>query len=313
MSLRATKRVKVCRGLGTTITLTVFGETSDKALEAAATLIGEYEDRLTVNRPVSEVMAINHAAGSRAVSVSHETYQLVVRAVAASREDFGFNALIGPLVKLWAIGFKDAHVPASADISARRRLIAPQDVVLDAQAQSVFLTKPGMELDLGGIAKGEIADRIADLWRAYGVASGIIDLGGNLLFVGASARRADGRWVIGVQDPKRARHREIGRVVLPACSAVTSGIYERFLVVDGKQYHHLLDSRTGAPLQTKLAGVTVFAQASVVAEVEAKRLFFAGGPLPGWEQRPGIFGAVFVYQDEHIEAVGLTLQGNADN
>lgn len=301
------KRVKIGYGLGTTITLTTFGELNDVAANAAMALVAEYENRLTVNRSASEVMSINHAAGDHAVAVSPATYQLVKRAVLASREDYGFNALIGPLVKLWAIGFKDAHVPAEADIKARQALIDPSLVQLDDATRCVALLKPGMELDLGGIAKGEIADRIADLWRAYGVASGIIDLGGNLVFVGQSPRRADGQWVIGVQDPQAQRHEEVGRTILPACSAVTSGIYERFLVVNGKQYHHLLDSRTGHPLQTKLAGVTVFAQQSVVAETEAKRLFFAGQPIPGWQQRPGIFGAVFVYQDGRVVPVGVDL------
>lgn len=305
---RLTKRVKVGYGLGTTITLTTFGELNDVAIDAAMTLVAEYEDRLTVNRNVSEVMSINHAAGDHAVAVSPATYQLVKRAVLASRENFGFNALIGPLVKLWAIGFKDAHVPAETEIEARQQLIDPMQVELDDEQLSVKLLQPGMELDLGGIAKGEIADRIADLWRAYGVASGIIDLGGNLVFVGQSPRRQDGRWVIGVQDPQAERHDEVGRTILPACSAVTSGIYERFLIVDGKQYHHLLDSRTGHPLQTKLAGVTVFAEQSVVAETEAKRLFFAGEPIPNWEKRPGVFGAVFVYQDGRVVPVGVNLQ-----
>ncbi len=302
------KQTKVGHGLGTTITLTAYGEMTAAALDAAFALIAEYEDRLTVNRQVSEVMAINHAAGQHPVAVSHATFQLVQRAVLASRENFGFNALIGPLVKLWAIGFADAHVPADQAIAARQKLIDPMQVQLDAAAQTVFLLQPGMELDLGGIAKGEIADRVADLWRAYGVASGIIDLGGNLVFVGTSPHRLDGQWVIGVQDPQRPRHEEVGRVILPACTAVTSGIYERFLIVDGQQYHHLLDSRTGKPLQTKLSGVTVFAEQSVVAETEAKRLFFAGQPIAGWTKTPGIFGAVFVYQDGHVQADGVNLQ-----
>ena len=305
---RLTKRVKVGYGLGTTITLTTFGELNDVAIDAAMTLVAEYEDRLTVNRQVSEVMSINHAAGDHAVAVSPATYQLVKRAVLASRESFGFNALIGPLVKLWAIGFKAANVPDESDIAARKQLIDPMQVELNDDQLTVKLLQPGMELDLGGIAKGEIADRIADLWRAYGVASGIIDLGGNLVFVGESPRRVDGQWVIGVQDPQAERHDEVGRTVLPACSAVTSGIYERFLIVDGKQYHHLLDSRTGHPLQTKLAGVTVFARQSVVAETEAKRLFFAGAPIPNWEKQPDIYGAVFVYQDGRVVPVGVHLQ-----
>ncbi len=98
--------------------------------------------------------------------------------------------MIGPLVKLWAIGFKAANVPDESDIAARKQLIDPMQVELNDDQLTVKLLQPGMELDLGGIAKGEIADRIADLWRAYGVASGIIDLGGNLVFVGESPRRS---------------------------------------------------------------------------------------------------------------------------
>lgn len=165
-----------------------------------------------------------------------------------------------------------------------------------------------MALDLGGIAKGDIADQIRSLWRAYHVQAGIIDLGGNLLFVGDSPRRADGRWVIGVQDPAKKRHEDLGITILPACSAVTSGIYERFLIKDGKQYHHLLDPRTGYPLQTKLAGVTVFTRDSIQGELEAKRLFFAGAAPVDWLDDPQHLGAVFAFQDGHHETIGATLR-----
>lgn len=300
------KRVKTLHALGTRINLTVFGEGDDAPLRAAATLIQQEEDRLTVNRPVSEVMAVNHAAGSQAVPVSSGTYTLIAQAVAASRENFGFNALIGPLVKLWKIGFPGANVPAEADIKARLKLIDPAAVTLSPADHTVALKQPGMELDLGGIAKGYIADQIKTLWQAYGVSAGIIDLGGNLLTVGGSPRRADGRWVIGVQDPAKRRNVDLGVTVVPACSAVTSGIYERFLIKDGKQYHHLLDPRTGHPLQTQLAGVTVFTSTSLQGEVEAKRLFFRGGVPSGWLDDPAHLGAVFAFQDGHHESFGVT-------
>lgn len=316
------KLVKTGRGLGTRITLTVFGERDEAALDAAFTLIAREEDRLTVNRPISEVMAVNRAAGklatgagagaapaTEAVTVSAGTFALIAQAVAASRENYGFNALIGPLVKLWKIGFEGANVPTDDAIAARRALIDPSKVVLDAAALTVSLQESGMELDLGGIAKGYIADQIRALWGAYGVRAGIIDLGGNLLFVGDSPRREDAHWVIGVQDPRQSRHTDLGQVILPACSAVTSGVYERFLEKDGRRYHHLLDPRTGYPLETELAGVTVFTKDSTQGELEAKRLFFAGGPVPGWEESPGHFGAVFVYADDSVRTVGLTLRG----
>lgn len=90
-----------------------------------------------------------------------------------------------------------------------------------------------------------------------------------------------------------------------ACSAVTSGIYERFLVKNGKRYHHLLDPRTGYPLETDLNSVTVFTDRSVLGEVEAKRLFFNEEPVAGWEEQPGNRGAVFIHNDEHIVNVNI--------
>ncbi|MCI1983314.1 MAG: FAD:protein FMN transferase [Bifidobacteriaceae bacterium] len=306
-TISAMKRSAQRHGLGTTITLTVFGEQDDRALNAAFALIADYEDRLTVNRPVSEVMAVNDAAGKSSVVVSTSTYELISAAVAASRGNFGYDALIGPLVKLWKIGFTGARVPHDDEIAARMGEISPEAVDLDAATHAVKLTKPGMELDLGGIAKGYIADRIRDMWTAYGVAAGIVDLGGNLLFVGESPRRDDARWVIGVQDPVRSRHTDLGMAVLPSCSAVTSGIYERYLEIDGHKYHHLLDPRTGRPLDTDLAGVTVFTRDSIAGEIEAKRLFFAGGPIDGWTHAPAVFGAVFVYADGRVVSDGITL------
>lgn len=287
--------------LGTAITLQIFGTTDDTLINESVDLIDHYEDLLTVNREYSEVMDINHAAGKKPVQVSSAVYDLVKLAVEQSRENFGFNALIGPLVKLWAIGFKGAHVPTDEQIKAKMKLTDPFSVDLDDENQTVFLQKEGMELDLGGIAKGWIADRIRDFWRAYGVRAGIINLGGNILLVGDSPKRASGQWTVGIQDPKKPRGKNISSVMVSACSAVTSGTYERYLIVDGHKYHHLIDPRTGYPVETDLAGVTTFTKNSVQAEIECKRLFFAGHPIANWHDNPDRIGAIFVYNDEHVE------------
>ena len=287
--------------LGTSITLQIFGALDKSVINDSFTLIDHYEDLLTVNRDESEVMDVNHAAGKHPVQVSSGTYDLIKLAVEESRKNFGFNALIGPVVKLWAIGFKDAHVPTDDQIKERMKLIDPFSVDLNDVDQTVFLKKSGMELDLGGIAKGWIADRIKDFWMAYGVHAGIINLGGNILLVGDSPKRASGQWSVGVQDPKEPRGNNIASVMVPQCSAVTSGTYERYLEVDGHKYHHLIDPRTGYPVETNLAGVTTFTKYSVEAEIECKRLFFAGKPVAGWHDNPDRIGAVFVYNDEHVE------------
>ena len=287
--------------LGTSITLQIFGAGDKSVINDSFTLIDHYEDLLTVNRDESEVMDVNHAAGKHPVQVSSGTYDLIKLAVEESRKNFGFNALIGPVVKLWAIGFKGAHVPTDDQIKERMKLIDPFSVDLNDTDQTVFLKKSGMELDLGGIAKGWIADRIKDFWMAYGVHAGIINLGGNILLVGDSPKRTSGQWSVGVQDPKEPRGNNIASVMVPECSAVTSGTYERYLVVDGHKYHHLIDPRTGYPVETDLAGVTTFTKYSVEAEIECKRLFFAGKPVAGWHDDPDRIGAVFVYNDEHVE------------
>lgn len=295
----------VHRALGTKIVLTLFGDQYFPLLHESMRLIDRYEDQLTVNREESEVMNINHAAGKTPKKVSSSTYDLIKLAVKYSQENFGFNALIGPLVKLWKIGFDGAHIPTDKEIQQRLRLIDPYKILLNDDSRTVFLEEKGMELDLGGIAKGYIADRIRDLWVENGVSAGIINLGGNLLFVGQSPRREDGQWIIGIQDPRLKRGNNLELVRKPECSAVTSGIYERFLEVDGKKYHHLLDPRTGYPLQTNLSSVTVFTNQSVMGEIEAKRLFFNGQPILEWEKQVGNLGAVFVHQDESVINVGI--------
>lgn len=286
--------------LGTAITLQMFGTNDDYLIRMAFDLIDRYEDLLTVNRDQSEVMSINHAAGQHPVQVSSAVYSLVKLAVEKSQENFGFNALIGPVVKLWHIGFKGAHVPQDSEIKACMALTDPFQVDLNDQDQTVYLRKVGMELDLGGIAKGWIADRIRDLWRAGGISAGIINLGGNILLVGHSPKRSSGEWTVGVQDPIKPRGNNIAVVTVPECSAVTSGIYERYLEVNGKKYHHLIDPRTGYPVQTQVAGITTFTKNSVDAELECKRLFFAGKPLANWHQDSQRIGAVFVYENEHV-------------
>lgn len=301
----AQRHVMTHHALGTRITLTIYGNRYFGLLKQSMDLIDHFEDQLTVNRDQSEVMSVNRGAGRTPKMVSQTTYDLIKLAVKYSRENFGFNALIGPLVKLWKIGFAGAHVPSDQEIKQRLQLIDPYKVLLDDTARTVYLEEAGMELDLGGIAKGYIADRIKDLWEENGVPAGIIDLGGNLLFVGKSPRRDDGQWIICVQDPQLHRGENLATVREPACSAVTSGIYERFLIKNGRRYHHLLDPRTGYPLETDLSSVTVFTDQSVMGEIEAKRLFFNGEPLADWEKQPGNRGAIFIHNDESMVNVGF--------
>ena len=296
-------------GLGTKITLTTFGATTEADLDAANALIVRYEDLLTVNRPESEVMAVNHAAGKKPVQVSNGVYALIKKAVEISRQHLGFNTAIGPLVKLWEIGFDDAQLPTQAEINERLPIVDPAQIELNDKDQTVFLKKTGMKIDLGGIAKGFIADRIKNLWAARGINNGMIDLGGNLLLIGKQPVHDDGLWRVGVQAPKDQRGQAVAVVRTPACSIVTSGIYERHLDINGKSYHHILDSKTGYPRSNNLASVTVFSKYSIDGEIHTTELFFAGKPVKDWGKNdPDLYGAVFVTKDNKILVSGLDPQ-----
>lgn len=261
--------------LGTVINLSIASIYQVDILEKTIKMIDDFEDRLTVNRPSSEVMEINHQAGKQAVQVSETTYRLIEKAVEVSRWQLGFNVAIGPLVKLWKIGFDGANKPSHAQILERIKLIDPQAIILNAQNRSVFLKKEGMELDLGGIAKGFIADEIRAYWQSEHVASGIIDLGGNVLLVGRS-QHPDAKWKVGIQNPIKPRHVPLGVLHIPEKSVGTSGIYERKLIVEGQTYHHMFDSATGYPIANNLASVSIVSYRSIDGEIWSTICFYQG-------------------------------------
>lgn len=283
--------------LGTVINLSVAEPATTSDLDAAYHLIQHYEDKLTVNRDHSEIMSVNQNAGIQPIQVPEDDYSLIKKAVEVSQRDLGFNVAIGPLVKLWKIGFKGANKPSDEDIRQRLTEIDANSIELDDQTHSVFLKKTGMEIDLGGIAKGWIADRVKELWEKLGVESVIIDLGGNVLLVGRSLR-PDSLWRIGIQNPVEERNVPLGILTTTEKSVGTSGIYERKLVIDGHEYHHMFDSKTGYPIANNLASVTIVSDQSLDGEIWSTISFYQGleKGLGLIETEPGI-EAIFVTRD----------------
>ncbi|KFD00905.1 ApbE family thiamine biosynthesis lipoprotein [Kluyvera ascorbata ATCC 33433] len=182
--------------MGSPILLKLFAHNEPLASRVFR-LIKHYEDLLTVNRAQSQVMDINHAAGQHPVVVSTPVYTLIKCAKAASLlPQSAFNFAIGPLVKRWRIGFKGDSVPPADEITQLLTLTNPEQVVLNDDDMSVFLAQPGMEIDLGAIAKGFIADRVRDYLRQEGVEQGLINLGGNVQTLGTP----EGGWSIGLKN-----------------------------------------------------------------------------------------------------------------
>ncbi|WP_312624595.1 FAD:protein FMN transferase [Scandinavium sp.] len=258
--------------MGSPILLKLFSHNEPLASRVFG-LIKQYEDLLTVNRAQSQVMDINHAAGERPVAVSRPVYQLIKCAKAASMlPGSAFNLAIGPLVKRWRIGFKGDSVPPANEIAVLLDVTRPEDVVLDDTALSVFLTRKGMEIDLGAIAKGYIADRVRDLLQKEGVTEGLINLGGNVQTLGTP----QGCWSIGLKKPFSNADALVGAMEIANKSVVTSGTYERYFEQNGQRYHHILDPQTGYPLDNELDSVTIISTDSLDGDIWTTLLYGAG-------------------------------------
>jgi len=259
--------------MGSPIQLKLFNH-SDTLARNVFRLIGQLENLLTVNRAMSEVMAINHAAGHHAVTVSPTVFELIARARAVSLlPDSRFNFTIGPLVKRWKIGFQGNSVPPADELRSLLALTDPQQVVLDARTHSVYLQRAGMEIDLGAIAKGFIADRVRDYLQAQQVTDALINLGGNVQTLGNSGGQP---WGIGLKRPFAEDDALIGVISVTGKSVVTSGIYERYFELDGRLYHHILDPQTGYPLDNELLSVTIVCDNSIDGDIWTTLMYGMG-------------------------------------
>ncbi len=261
--------------MGSPILLKLFDHDETLARQVFQ-LIKQQENLLTVNRSPSEIMNINQAAGQHAVVVSQPVFELIQIACQVSQlPDSCFNLAIGPLVKRWKIGFQGDHVPPAAELQARLALTDPRDIELDAAARSVFLRKAGMEIDLGAIAKGYIADCVQAFLRQQQVGSALINLGGNVQTVGTPPDEPEG-WAIGLKTPFAGLDALIGVINVVNKSVVTSGVYERYFKVDGHYYHHILDPKTGYPLDNELLSVTIISDRSIDGDIYTTLLYGMG-------------------------------------
>ncbi|UJF15754.1 FAD:protein FMN transferase [Jeotgalibaca sp. MA1X17-3] len=288
--------------MGTYVTLRIYDEEKEAVLEKGFNRVKDLADRLSGETQESEITAVNKAAGENSVVLSEDIYDLVKYAADYTAESKGeFDYAIGPITDLWRIGFDDARKPEQVEIDEALKLVDYKSVELNDKEHSVFLKKEGMMLDLGAIAKGYMADEIHELFEEEGVTTAIIDLGGNVFVMGGSPSRDGEFWNVGVQDPLGNRGESIGSTKQTNQSIVTSGIYERYLEVDGKLYHHLMDPDVGYPFENEIAGISIISEKSVDGDALSTLVFGLGleAGLEYVNQRDGV-EAVFISKDKDI-------------
>ena len=260
--------------MGTTIDILIDSDTPKEHISEVCRLLTLYKNRFSANDADSELMVINDNSSIAPVTVHPDLFDLIAIGKKHSlATPSNLNIAIGPLVQSWRIGFDDARVPSPQKIQKALALSKPENIILDATKQSVFLSQKGMKIDLGALAKGYIADKIMDYLKSEKVTSAMINLGGNVLVYGDNPRNDKGIWRIGIQNPQKPRGKHIGILTLKNQSVITSGIYERRLKVGNKEYHHIFDQKTGYPIDTEMASLTILSELSVDCEIWTTRLF----------------------------------------
>ena len=295
------------RLMGASIHLRIFHEDAQNLLLQSEQLLHLYKNRFSANDADSELMEINLQAGKKAVQVHPELFELIElgkkHSIAANSH---LNIAIGPLVQTWRIGFSDAKLPSEEEIQRLLKITDPEEIFLNDSNGEVYLSKEGMRIDLGALAKGYIADKLKEFLVEQGVQSGIIDLGGNILTIGENPT-FHRPWRIVIQNPALDRGEHVAVIEVSDGSVVTSGIYERQLVVDGKTYHHIFDRTTGYPMETELASITIVAEKSVDCEIWTTRLF-GQNPydiIEEIEQQPGLEAFVITKNQKMMYTSGI--------
>jgi len=261
--------------MGTEVTITVTAPSTDvgeAAIDAGMAELRRLDAMMSLYKDTSEITKVNLAAGKGPVKVSPEMIEVVEQAGEISRQSGGvFDVTIGPLVVLWQMRLKEGKVPTEAEIAKIKPLVNYRQIAIDKAASTIFLKKPGMIMDFGGM-KGYTADRVAELFRKRGITNAIIAVAGDIWVLG---RREDGSpWRIGVQHP-REHDKTLTVLELSDKYISTSGDYERFVIREKKRYHHIIDPRTGKPSKGVIS-VTLVGDRGAIIDPLSKVPFILG-------------------------------------
>jgi thiamine biosynthesis lipoprotein len=238
-------------------------EAAAAAMFAPATdVIRLVESLMSTYREESEISRINREAGGRVVSDLHEHTARVLRlAQRAARLSGGaFDATYAPLRTLWRAAARQGRLPSDDEIAAALVSVGYRKLSLTADGAVRFIA-PGMELDLGGIAKGYAIDRAVDALKRAGARAGLVDIGGDVRLFGE--REGGGPWRVQVRTPPGVDEPII--LGLGPCAVTTSGDYERYFEIEGERFSHIIDPRTGRPVQS-VPSVTVVAPEAAAAD-----------------------------------------------
>lgn len=258
--------------------------------------IRKLEDAMSYFIPASTVSRLNASRGESHVKIDSDTWNVLKSAdTFYTLSDGAFDITAAPLTALWRESINTQTLPSEHTINGLLPFVSGAGIEWNEQEQTASLTQ-GQSIDLGGIAKGYAADIAIREYKKSGVPSAFINLGGNVHTLGGKINGEP--WMIGLQDPRSKRGDIIAAIALSDLSTVTSGDYEKYFMVGGKRYHHIIDPKTGFPADSDLMSATVLSPSSMEADALSTAVF-----VSGLERGMEIIGKL-----PHAEAVLITKQ-----
>ena len=282
-------------------------ESALNIIDSAYKEIARIEDLISSWKKDSQTSRINQNAGISPVVVNQELFDLIKRSKKISAITNGaFDISYAAIDKIWVFDQGIKKMPSEEAIFSSVSKINYEDIILNERANTVFLKKQGMKIGFGGIAKGYAANKARYLMIQMGIENGMINAGGDLIAWGN--RENNKKWKVGIADPKK-ENKFISFLEIQNESVVTSGDYERFLIIDGKRYSHIIDPRTGYPSQG-IKSVTVICPDAELADGLATSVFVLGEEdgLNLINQMEKIECVIINDMDEFIVSNGIDLE-----
>jgi thiamine biosynthesis lipoprotein len=264
-----------------------------RASRAAYDRIAALNAILSDYDPESELSRLSQAAGGPPVRVSGELFNVLQGSKRMYDQSGGvFDVTIAPVGRLWRRARRDRKLPDPARIAAARELVGSDKMVLDPATRTVQLLKPGMKLDVGGIAKGYAAQAALDVLRSAGITRALVGGAGDIV-VGDPPPDAEG-WKIAIAPVDPQLGDSPPTLLLSNAAVSTAGDAERFVIIDGHRYSHIINPATGLGVEDR-AGVTVIAPDGATADALETTVYILG-PERGLklvDQTPGA-AAIFI-------------------
>ena len=283
--------------MDTYMTVKAYGSNGDAAVDAAVDEISRLDALLSTGKKDSEIGQINANNGGQ---LSEDGAVLMERSLELYKSTNGaFDVAIYPVMKAW--GFTDGNyqMPDADTLKATLELADPFLIDYDKETSTVSFKKDGVQIDLGGIAKGYTSSRIMDIYKEKGVTSGLVNLGGNAQVFGT---KPDGSlWRVAVQSPD-SEDEYLGVLETKDKAIITSGGYERYFEKDGVTYHHIIDPSTGYPADNGLISVTIVSADGTLADGLSTSLFVMGKDKATnyWKAHSDEFDMILLTDDEKL-------------